>query len=71
MTAAAAAAGEPELFWLAPQMSALRQARLQRRLPHALLIQDAPGGGGDQLALYAAQTLLCTAGEAPCGHCRD
>jgi DNA polymerase-3 subunit delta' len=60
-----------ELFWLAPQRAALRQARAQGRFPHALLIQDVPGGGGEQLALAAAQTLLCALPDAPCGECRD
>jgi len=60
-----------ELFWLAPQLGALRQARARSRLPHALLIQDAPGAGGDQLALLAAQVALCSAADFPCGSCRD
>jgi DNA polymerase-3 subunit delta' len=63
--------GAPDLYWLAPQLEALRRARAQGRLPHALLIQDAPGAGGAQLALLAAQTALCTGPEAPCGHCRE
>lgn len=62
---------EPELFWLAPQLRALRQARAQSRLPHALLIQDVPGAGGEQLALLAAQVALCRAADYPCGRCRD
>jgi len=60
-----------DLFWLAPQRAALRQARAQGRFPHALLIQDAPGGGGEQLALAATQTLLCARADAPCGACAD
>lgn len=60
-----------ELFWLAPQLNALRQARAQQRLPHALLIHDAPGAGGEQLALLAAQVALCRAADFPCGNCRD
>ena len=60
-----------DLFWLAPQQLALREARAQGRFPHALLIQDSPGGGGDQLALIAAQTVLCAEGNAPCGRCRN
>ena len=63
--------GPPELFWLEPQRAALRQARAQQRLPHALLIQDAAGGGGEQLALAAAQTLLCAQARAPYGECQD
>jgi DNA polymerase III subunit delta' len=34
-------------------------------MPHALLIQDAPGAGGTQLALWLAQLLL---GAQPTGH---
>jgi DNA polymerase-3 subunit delta' len=60
-----------ELFWLAPQRAALQQARAQGRFPHALLIQDVPGGGGEALALAAAQTLLCARPNAPCGECQD
>jgi DNA polymerase-3 subunit delta' len=65
------AAAGPDLFWLAPQLQALRQARAQSRLPHALLIQDAPGAGGEQLALLAAQVALCRAADYPCGRCPD
>ena len=60
----------PELFWLEPQLRALRQARAQDRLPHGLLIQDAPGGGGAQLALMAAQAALCREADAPCRRCQ-
>src|SRR5258707_1819468 len=60
-----------DLFWLAPQRAALKQARAQGRFPHALLIQDVAGGGGEQLALIAAQTLLCARPDAPCGACQD
>jgi len=40
-------------------------------MPHALLIQDAPGAGGAQLALWLAQLLLCAApgSQGPCGAC--
>jgi len=58
-----------ELFWLEPQLRSLRQARAQDRLPHGLLIQDAPGGGGTQLALMAAQAALCREPNAPCRQC--
>jgi DNA polymerase III subunit delta' len=63
--------GGHELFWLAPQVAGLRQAAAQGRLPHALLIQDVPGGGGAALALFAAQTRVCTRAAAPCGQCAD
>ena len=59
----------PDLFWLDPQLALLRQARAQDRLPHGLLIQDAPGGGGGPLALLAAQTALCREPGAPCRQC--
>ncbi|MDE2250457.1 MAG: hypothetical protein KGL25_03520 [Gammaproteobacteria bacterium] len=74
MSPAAAGPADPaelDLFWLAPQLDALRAARRQGRLPHALLIQDAPGAGGAQLALLAAQTALCSETDAPCGQCRE
>lgn len=61
----------PDLFWLEPLREQLRNARAHRRLPHALLIHDVPGGGGGELALYAARLALCTSADAPCGHCRD
>ena len=64
-------AAAADLFWLAPQRAALKQARAQGRFPHALLIQDVPGGGGEQLALIAAQTRLCARPDAPCGACPD
>jgi DNA polymerase-3 subunit delta' len=62
---------EAELFWLAPQVDALRKARTLGRLPQALLIQDRPGAGGVQLAQKAAQVALCTEENFPCGHCRE
>ena len=71
MTTVAAPPSGPDLFWLAPQLGALRQARARLRLPHALLIQDAPGAGGEQLALLAAQVALCSAANFPCGSCRE
>jgi DNA polymerase-3 subunit delta' len=61
----------PDLFWLAPQLEALRQARAQGRLPHALLIQDVHGGGGEELALLAAQVALCRNEPGACGTCAD
>jgi DNA polymerase-3 subunit delta' len=60
-----------KLFWLTPALESLQQARRLQRFPHALLIHDAPGGGGDILAGLAAQTALCSAPQAPCGQCRD
>lgn len=56
--------------WLTPALSSLRAAYVAGRLPHALLIHDSPGAGGDWLANWAATLALCTnAAEAPCGRC--
>jgi DNA polymerase III subunit delta' len=56
--------------WLSPSISSLREAYTTGRLPHALLIHDSPGAGGDWLAERAASLALClTPAEAPCGHC--
>jgi len=56
--------------WLSPAVTSLREAYAAGRLPHALLIHDSPGAGGDWLADWAAALALCTnAAEAPCGHC--
>lgn len=56
--------------WLIPQIAALRAAYDAGRLPHALLIHDSPGAGGDWLAEWAASLALCTnPADAPCGRC--
>jgi len=56
--------------WLLPATSSLRAAYVADRLPHALLIHDSPGAGGDWLAQWAASLALClNSAEAPCGHC--
>ncbi|MGA9369215.1 MAG: hypothetical protein WBV35_17275, partial [Steroidobacteraceae bacterium] len=56
--------------WLDPQMARLRGAYAARRLPHALLVHEAPGAGGEWLALWVARMVLCaTPAEAPCGRC--
>jgi DNA polymerase-3 subunit delta' len=66
-----AVAPAADLFWLAPQIASLRQARARGRFPPALLIHDAPGGGGALLGLRAAQAALCTSAQVPCGVCRE
>ena len=39
-------------------------------MPHALLIHEAPGTGGDWLAAWGAALVLCERGNsAPCGEC--
>lgn len=60
-----------ECFWLEPAMAALRGAHLNGRLGHALLIHADPGCGGESLADWAAQLLLCRREPAPCLACAD
>jgi DNA polymerase III subunit delta' len=56
--------------WLAGETAALAAAHRSGRLPHALLIHEAPGAGGEWLATWAAQLALCRQqGTAPCGAC--
>jgi DNA polymerase-3 subunit delta' len=56
--------------WIVPATAALTRAQRAGRLPHALLIHEAPGAGGDWLALWAARLALCARpAEAPCGAC--
>jgi len=60
-----------EASWLAPAREQLAAAVRHDRMAHAVLVQDAPGAGGAQLALWLAQLLLCIAPAAnrPCGSC--
>jgi len=60
-----------DCFWLAPAMEALRTALRADRLGHALLIHADAGCGGEWLAIWAAQLLLCRRDRAPCGECVD
>jgi DNA polymerase III subunit delta' len=56
--------------WLAAQTAALGAAHESGRMPHALLIHEAPGTGGEWLATWAAALVLCERGQAtPCGEC--
>lgn len=57
--------------WLRPAREQLATTVRSDRVPHALLIQDAPGAGGAQLGLWMAKLLLCAApaGDRPCGSC--
>jgi DNA polymerase-3 subunit delta' len=48
------------LPWLTREMAALRAAYEADRMPHALLIHEAPGSGGDWLARWVAQLVLQT-----------
>ncbi len=58
--------------WLEPAAARLRAANAAGRLPPALLIHEAPGVGGRELAVYAAQLLFCADRSAcgGCSHCR-
>jgi DNA polymerase III subunit delta' len=65
-----AAAAPPT--WLAVHTATLARALRAGRMPHTLLIHEAPGAGGEWLAHWAAQLVLCqrSAAEAPCGECK-
>ncbi len=59
-----------DLPWLEPQKALLRSAWQAQRLAPALLIHEARGAGGEALALWSAQFVLCTQRpRAPCGVC--
>ncbi|HEX5462345.1 MAG TPA: DNA polymerase III subunit delta' [Steroidobacteraceae bacterium] len=56
--------------WLEPEIARLRGAYAAGRLPHALLIHEAPGAGGEWLAGWVAQMVLCSSRqEVPCQRC--
>ena len=56
--------------WTGAERAALGAAFRAGRLPHALLIHEAPGAGGEWLATWTAQLLLCQEpAGAPCGAC--
>jgi DNA polymerase III subunit delta' len=59
------------LPWLERVLPALAAAHAAGRMPHALLIHAAAGTGGEALATWAAQLVLCSAREAsgPCQRC--
>jgi DNA polymerase-3 subunit delta' len=48
------------LPWLEKEMTSLRAAFEADRMPHALLIHEAPGAGGEWLAKWLARLLLHT-----------
>jgi DNA polymerase III subunit delta' len=71
MNAEAASAPLPAPTWMGAEQAALQAALAAQRLPHALLIHEAPGAGGEWLALWAARLVLCEHPErSPCGQCR-
>jgi DNA polymerase III subunit delta' len=56
--------------WLAEHTATLRRAFHAERFPHALLVHEAPGAGGEWLAAWSAQLVLCQRpAQAPCGEC--
>jgi len=66
--------------WLGAETAKLKAAFAAGRFPHALLIHEAPGAGGDWLAGWIARMVLCSqartqgSGESatsPCEHCRS
>jgi DNA polymerase III subunit delta' len=59
----------PVPSWTVEQTAVLTQALKAGRLPHALLIHEAPGAGGEWLAGWVAQLVLCRESGPPCGRC--
>jgi DNA polymerase-3 subunit delta' len=57
------------LPWLESQRALLRATHAAGRMAHAILIHEARGAGGDVLALWTAQLILCSATDPPCGVC--
>jgi DNA polymerase III subunit delta' len=57
--------------WLEVAAHQLRLAHTNGRMPHALLLHEAPGAGGGLFATWAAQLLLCTGPTPACGQCRS
>jgi len=70
MTASAAVSTKVTPKWLEPAVASLRAARAADHMPHALMIHDTVGGGGDWLAEWVASLALCLSpNDAPCGKC--
>lgn len=63
-----------QIPWLTSAQSQLREAIIQDRLSHALLITGSPGQGGEWLAYWLAASFYCEATSSssrPCGECRS
>ena len=63
-----------QIPWLTSAQSKLREAIIQDRLSHALLITGSPGQGGEWLAYWLAASFYCQATSSssrPCGECRS
>jgi len=59
-----------EPIWLKSHLESLAGAHAAGRMPHALLIHEAPGAGGEWLANWAARLVLCLQPNGgPCGSC--
>lgn len=52
-------------------LAALRRSLERRTLPGTVLLHGPAGCGKQALAQWIARASLCSAGEAPCGECRD
>jgi len=56
--------------WLKSHMNSLAGAHGSAHMPHALMIHEAPGGGGEWLAGWVTRLLLCSNVDGePCGEC--
>ena len=64
-----AAAPLPAPSWLGAEIATLAAAYKAGRLPHGLLIHEAPGAGGDWLAKWLASLVLCVYATAEVGGC--
>ena len=62
---------DAELPWLRPTQEAFNASLASGRLGHALLVQAAPGQGGEWLATWIAARMFCRKPAAPCGACLD
>lgn len=62
-----------EFDWLNVARAQLDAAWRGDRFPHAILVHEDPGCGGEVLALWTAQRALCRAptNSGPCGVCQD
>ena len=62
---------EANVPWLVPLQRSLTDAMSAGRLGHALLVQIAPGLGGEWLATWLAAKIFCESPQTPCGVCRS
>lgn len=70
MTRRTVTAPTPVPPWLVPFTERLHDAHAAGRFPHALLVHESPGAGGEWLARWALALMLCTSPDSrPCGVC--